>query len=116
MWGACLCKSVVHTCEENPGIVVYVLLCFVCVLLRGRHLPYLFQIGMGDCLGGKIGLFGVMFHVSCVGCGLVVGIGDIDRGGVGIGVIAVGDCSEVLRVLHDMCSVWLSEKSSWFVW
>ena len=64
-------------------------------------------MGMGERLGGKIGLVGVVFHVSCVECGWV-GIGDSDRGGVGM--IAVGDCIEVLRVLRGICRVRLNES------
>ena len=68
------------------------------------HRPYLFHIGMGDGLGGKIGLVGVMFHSLCVVCVCMV-IGDSDRENGGM--IAVGDCRVVLRGLcgmHSVCS------------
>ena len=65
------------------------------------HRPYLFHIGMGGGLGGKIVFMGCMFHSSS-GCECV-GIGD--SAGDVVGMIAVGDCRVGLRGLHGGCSV-----------
>ena len=77
------------------------------------HQPYLFHMGVGEGLGGKIGLMSVVFHVVCVVCGDVV-IGDRDKGI--IGMMAVGDCSEVWRGVCDMHNVCSSGVGVVFVW
>jgi hypothetical protein len=88
-WDVSWWRSVIHTYE---GVLYYVCV-VVCVCdFFFLHRPYLFHMGMGEGLGGKIGLMSVMFHAECVVCGDVV-IGDMDKGIVGM--MAVGDCSEV---------------------
>ena len=86
VWDVCWWKSVVHTYEG----VFYCECIVVCVCdFFLLHRPYLLHMGVGEGLGGNIGLMSVVSHAVCV----VVVIGDRDKGTVGM--MAVGDCSEV---------------------